>query len=405
MKPFIKSLIFTLLISVTIFSYFVNSGGYGWVIALIATPITFVISLILFFFYFKFIDKILPLIISYVAILFLMYGSDWYHSIKEQIGMQNFSERDSYYYFTELDYNYLFSDPKYLTTEKRHKYYDDIQLENTNLIEYPIDEDIYFNQNNEFIYSRILYFKKRLKKFTKLDINENKKDSIYYSNEAFIYDDKIVDFETNSYVNWLNSDDKTSIKIKILNHDFSYPVEKEEELLDKIIKSTLKPVYSYLYLDTLTYDKKYDDQYKVLFKQNNELCIFYTTKKVYPVIEYYEKNEDFLNEKFPKDVHSMYPISEKMPFLSVFIKKSLLIDDFWYGILYSKISLGKDTLRIATENYLNDNKIQAAYTKHNDEVEEIESFANITLYSNKNLNYKLLRIKDNFFIVKELNKE
>ncbi|GIZ16345.1 hypothetical protein [Capnocytophaga catalasegens] len=173
-------------------------------------------------------------------------------------------------------------------------------------------------------------------------------------------------------------------------------------MIATISKRTPKPVWEFgTRIDTLRSGLG-DHSIEILFKQNDELYIFHSIRDIYYdyKIEKIKGNKDFLDKNFPIDVHSMYPISEKMPFSSVFTKKSLFRDDYWSGILYSKIPLGKDTLYIATESYLDDNKIQAAYTKHSDDVEQIESFANITLYSNKNINYKLLRIKDNFFIVK-----
>ncbi|GIZ16346.1 hypothetical protein RCZ15_01040 [Capnocytophaga catalasegens] len=141
-----------------------------------------------------------------------MYGNDWYYSIRQLTEAETLPKREVYYYFGT----------SYFTTEKRYKYREHIELENTNLIEYPMVEDVYFNQNNEFIYSRTLYFKKRLKEFIKLDSNGNQKDSVVYSDDSFVYDDKSVDFETNSYSNWLNSGDTTSVKIKVLNQDFSF---------------------------------------------------------------------------------------------------------------------------------------------------------------------------------------
>lgn len=372
-----------------------------------------------------------PLFIAYGIILLGLFAVPIYNLFGINTPPK---EVRSYYYFRHLDATnkQFFEEPKYITSEVDYvdKYHslnaeEKIDLPYTELIEYGVfsnDYKIYFNQKNELI-----FVDNQGSLYIKLDINGNEKEKVRYHDGtnvwsnikiySYIVGDKIVDATDLTYCDWLEAGDMTQKKVVEINANFHFSKDEEEKILKNIIADR-----DFLWINKHKTELKENsseqetEYFKVFYTENDKVFLFYTTFDLrYGQYKqennsYYDKpdleSRKLLERFFAKKGKKVNIFSkEDLPFSGFFSKRKYIGEGLWEGVSYFKIPLERDTLLAAMDSkYFTSIKIKGIHYFYKNEVEEIEtfeSFDNVSLYKNKNLNYKLLKVGDFFFVVKK----
>lgn len=420
MKHLIKSLITTIVLCIIIITWtdLNDNLGYGVLaVFLYVIPVVFAGGLIFFFYYFKFINRVLPIVIGYTILSLVAFGEDIYLYFRKEIG-KDFPPKDTrnYYYFRKLDSNNLFDDPEFLTyeidyVEIFHKLNTEqkITLKNIELIEYRVfrsDLDVFLNSKNELIFGFESFEDDRT--FYKLDHYGNEIDKVGFGDGTFIFEGKIICLSRNSYSDWLENGDKSLKKLKIINKNLSFSSEEEQKKFDEIRSKKLPYIFTY---DTIKDKNEEKSIVKMAYKENNEIFIFYNElnlRSTSYIDHLGDENQAILQRFFgEREEMQEIPLGEKLPFESSFSKRDSFNGGTWSGVLYSKIPIEGDTLWVARDIQCgpteNGKSLYYKHLKFKDNLEEIEIFANIIIYKNKNLHYQILRIEDHFFIAKKLD--
>lgn len=427
LKALVGSFLFCFSLLQVVFLYDDN-WGYGAYFLMAVLALLFFVLLSGFFIYLSLKGKFIKIFIGYLVMMGLLLAFPFFIAVKKMVGRDAPPENAHlYYYFPELDTNRLYDDPKYITREidyeRNFHYSKNINLKNTKFIELRMFNDYqtsaYFNQKNELICQKETAHDKI--EYTKWDTFGNKKDSLLSNKHSYMLGNKIIDFDQNAYSLWMENGDTSFQKIKVINKDFSFSREEEDQTISKIMKNEAflylyaykKPYNEEEYLKYGEFDRRHiykeeNKYYRVVFEREGEVLMFFTRLDLYGKYQIEQQNAwgneypDAQRKEIVKKFFEEREGSQKVetsPIPYFFSAREMWSFNEWDGVIYYQIPLFTGDTFLAAK----DMGYKSEHFIYEDSDEKILSAGKVSLYSNKNLHYQLLKVDTFMFLVRKKN--